>query len=385
MTNTVYQEHAASSFKIQRRLRVAVPDLYSYRTTTGIGRVFSELCRAWGSYVIPLHAELQALPVPFLRNFPYAVRLSEPADLVFLPKLTGALALRNTAGLSSLVVVHDIGVVDELSNDREFMDWFSYQSVRTSFFGLKYASHIIVDSFFTRDRLLHYLPELAEQLSVVYPGVNEHFLNYDRQQDEARANVERILGTSHLGSPLIVYVGSELPRKNVNFLLQVFARIAKRFPGAQLLKVGSAGQARWRAMTLRCIAQLGLVVGKDVVFLDHVDDPLLADIYRTADVFASASRYEGFGLPALEAMAVGTPVVVSDRGSLPEVVGNGGRVATLEVEQFVNAIEEAMSTSSLRTASRQGIERAAQFRWHIAAEHYLDVMDSMAHNFGCEI
>src|SRR5207249_8318392 len=118
--------------------------------------------------------------------------------------------------------------------------------------------------------------------------------------------------------PLLIYVGSEIPRKNMALLLRVFRQVKNRHPAARLLKVGGAGHPRWRAATLRLAGELNLQIGEDLLILDRIDDALLADAYRAADVFVSASLYEGFGLPALEALALGTPVVVTDCGAFPE-------------------------------------------------------------------
>src|SRR5262249_50107814 len=114
----------------ERRFALAVPELHTYTPTNGIGRVFTSLSEAWGDRVRLVPAVFAASSLPMLRNIPYGIRVSECADLVFLPKMTGAQALRNTSSLPSVVLVHDVGVIDELCNDRQMMDWFSYQSVR---------------------------------------------------------------------------------------------------------------------------------------------------------------------------------------------------------------------------------------------------------------
>jgi glycosyltransferase involved in cell wall biosynthesis len=157
-------------------------------------------------------------------------------------------------------------------------------------------------------------------------------------------------------------------------LLQVFRHIKTIYPDAQLLKVGGAGRPYWRKQTLQIVDQLGLVAGKDVVFSGRIDDEMLVDMYCAADVFVSTSLYEGFGLPALEAMAVGTPVVVTNRGSFPEVVGQNGWVVEPEEKLFVQAVQEALHDPLHAELSRRGRARAATFTWAKAAEQYLDIM-----------
>jgi glycosyltransferase involved in cell wall biosynthesis len=360
----------------ERRFALAVPELRTYTPTSGIGRVFTSLCDAWGNRIRLVPAAFAASSLPVLRNIPYGIRVSELADLVFLPKMTGAQALRNTSGLPSMVLIHDVGIIDELCNDRQMMDWFSYQSVRASFFGLRYARHIITTSQFTYSRLVHYLPEVSERVNVIHSGVNELLRNYERSQIEARNILAQKVKYS-LHSPLLIYVGTELPRKNITLLLRAFAQIIQHFPGAQLLKVGGAGGQQWRNNTCRCIRELGLTIGKDVVFLENINDELLATAYRSADVFVSASLYEGFGLPALEAMAVGMPVVVTNCGAFPEVVGDAGWVVEPSVDSFVVAIEAALAGG--HEAGVKARARASRFAWMQAANNYVDLIESLMH------
>src|SRR3712207_3092032 len=99
----------------------AVPGLDTYRVQTGIGRVFHSLCAYWGNRVQPIRASFSAFDVPVLRNRPLGVQAPSHADLVLLPKLTGAEALRRTGGLPSVVIVHDIGIID-FPGDRQGID-----------------------------------------------------------------------------------------------------------------------------------------------------------------------------------------------------------------------------------------------------------------------
>jgi glycosyltransferase involved in cell wall biosynthesis len=354
-------------------LIVAVPELATYCAHTGIGRVFHELCAGWGERVHPVNATFATWNIPLLRNFPRGMHVTTAADLVLLPKVTGAQALRDTGGIPALAVVHDIGAVDVPSVDRSAIDGLTYLSILRSFYGLRHARHLVADSYFTRDRLVRRLPEVAGRVSVIHLGVNDLFLCYDCPQTEARRRIEAIL-RQKLGAPLLVYVGSEVPRKNIPLLLQVFRQIKDRYPSARLLKVGRANHLRWRARTLQEAGRLGLRIGTDVLIVEDIDDPTLADAYRAADVFVSASIYEGFGLPVLEAMAVGTPVVVSDRGAYPELVGDAGLVVTPEVEQFAQAVEAALTASGRDELSLRGRTRAATFTWCQSAKQYLAVM-----------
>jgi glycosyltransferase involved in cell wall biosynthesis len=356
-------------------IAAAVVGLESCQAATGIGRVFHSLSDHWGARVRLVDAPIAAPRLPIAHNFPSGVRVPAGADIVLLPRLTGAAALRDTQGIPSLAIVHDIGVVD-FPGDREGMDWLTYQSIRQSFYGLRYASRIATDSQFTRRRLIERLPEIAERVMVIPAGVGNYFLEYDRPRAKARQALEAFVKRS-LGSPLIIYVGSEIPRKNIPLLLRVFRQVKEHHPAAQLLKVGGAGHPRWRAATLRLAGKLRLQIGEDLLILDQIDDALLADAYRAADVFVSASLYEGFGLTALEALALGTPVVVTNRGAFPEVVADAGRVVAPELAPMACAIDAALANPLPELWAIRSKKRAAGFSWSRAAEQYVEIMRGM--------
>jgi glycosyltransferase involved in cell wall biosynthesis len=300
----------------------------------------------------------------------------DEAQAVLLPRLIGAGALRDTHNLPGIVLVHDIGTIDEPAVDRPYIDRLAEMSVQYGLYGLRHAAHIITVSEFTRQRLISHMPDLTDRVSVIHSGVDQSFLHYHRRQEQARQRIASRL-RRQLGTPLLVYVGSELPRKNMTLLLRVLRYLKWRYPDTQLLKVGAPGHHRWRDYTLQAIERLGLIVGIDVLFTGRVDDATLMDIYCAADVFVSTSLYEGFGLPALEALAIGKPVVVSNRGALPEVVGNAGWLVEPAAEPFLDAIEQALDTPP-ETIYQQGRARAAAFTWTRAAAGYLNILNRVS-------
>ncbi len=355
-------------------LVAAVPQLASYQGYGGIKRVFQSVRAQWLDQIQIVDATFEAYAAPVLRNFPRGVRAPAEADIILLPQLTGAQALGKTGGLPSVVVVHDIGIVD-FPGDRIGMDWLTYQSIVRSFWGLRHASTIITVSHWTRQRLLHYLPQVANRVHVVPSGVDAAFLQYTSSQSAARAVIAQMLGHD-LRSPLLLYVGTETPRKNIDLLLQTFQRVKQRYPNAQLLKVGGCGSPRWRAQTLKQAAQLGLGLENDLLLIDRVDDAALADIYRAADLFVSASSYEGFGLPVLEAMAVGTPVAVANCGAFAEIVGENGWLVDPEPEAFARAIDVALSSADHGTRIQTAQRHARALTWQRTAALYADLMEN---------
>lgn len=361
----------------QQPIVAAVPELRAHRIQTGIGRVLHNLCSRWGDRVRAIDATFRACPLPVLRNIPFAVSPREPSQLLLLPRLTGAQALRGVAALPSLVIVHDIGIAD-FPGDRRGMGWLDRQIVLGSFRGLRHATRVVAVSQFTRDRLVAHRVVEEERIAVVPNGVAATFLEHNRSREESRRRVEHRLG-GPVGGPLLLNVGSEIPRKNMPLLLRSFAAIKVRHPTARLIKVGNPGHPHARAQMLRRCDDLGLRPGSDVVLLEDVDDSLLADLYHTADVFVSASLYEGFGLPALESLAVGTPVVVTDRGAYPEIVGEAGWVAEPAPDDLTRAILDALSDPRRDERSRVGRARAAAYTWSRAADTYLGIMGGLCH------
>jgi glycosyltransferase involved in cell wall biosynthesis len=160
----------------------------------------------------------------------------------------------------------------------------------------------------------------------------------------------------------VLFVGTLEPRKNLEVLLRAWNAIKDQFDGLWLLIVGVSSNV-FRAIQ----------VSQDrerVRFLGYLDDETLAGLYARASLFVLPSQDEGFGLPALEAMASGTPVVVSDGGALPEVVGGAGLICCLSNPNALTVtLREALSSPNLRAElTERGLERAEKFSWHATAE-----------------
>ncbi len=354
-------------------LELGVLNLNAYSAKGGIGRVLFSLLEHWGDRVHQREAHFVALPLPLLRNFPVATD-PKNSEVILLPQLTGAEALARTGSVPSLAIVHDVGIAD-FPDDRSGRSWLSQRKVMRSFYGLKHADKLVCVSHFCRERLEHHLPEVASKTQVIPNGVDDMFIQADNSQDARARAKQRLEATlqAPLRAPLLVYVGSEIKRKNMPLLLESLAALQQTHPDAQLLKVGRAGGERWREATLDSMQACGLQVRQDVHILEDINDALLIDAYLAADVFVTPSLYEGFGLPALEAMAVGTPVVVSNQGALPEVVADAGWVVEPARDAFVHAIQAALEQGRDRYAAAAKAH-VAQFRWQDVADKYLEVL-----------
>lgn len=230
--------------------------------------------------------------------------------------------------------------------------------------GIKRAHHIIAVSQCTKNDLIRFLGIPEPKITVVYNGIDD--------------SIFRPCADGLLQSPCLLYVGSERPRKNLISLLRAFSELKRQFPGLKLVKVGTAGRAdAYRRSTISQAESLGL--SQDIVFTDHVPDSKLPLYYSSASVLVYPSLYEGFGLPPLEAMACGCPVVTSNTSSLPEVVGDAGiMVDPLDVDGMAEAVSRVLRDGHLRQQMvAKGLAQAGRFSWHQAAEETWQVYQKL--------
>ncbi len=235
--------------------------------------------------------------------------------------------------------------------------------------GIKRASHLIAVSHNTRNDLIKYLKVPDSKISVIYCGVDHSFF--------------KPYNVKLLDKPYILYVGSERLRKNLGRLFEAFAKLKKEFPELKLVKVGVSGRSeKYRKNTMKKLASLGIT--EDVIFINHVSELELAYYYSSAQLLAYPSLYEGFGLPPLEAMACGCPVVTSNTSSLPEVVGEAGiMVDPYDTDSLAQAMRQVLTDSELRdNMIRKGLEQSKRFSWEKAAEQTLEVYKKVGSAYG---
>ncbi len=176
----------------------------------------------------------------------------------------------------------------------------------------------------------------------------------------------------------LLYVGSNKPHKNLASLVRAWAGLVRdELVGADLRLI-IAGREDPRHTSARALAsQLGL--GASVCFMPDVPDADLPALLGGAECFVFPSCQEGFGLPPLEAMACGTPVVASNRGSLPEVIGEAGLLVEPEPDSLAAAIRHMLQDEELRAHLRaRGLARARQFSWKRTAAATLEVYKQLA-------
>ena len=233
--------------------------------------------------------------------------------------------------------------------------------------GIPRADHIICISSYTRKTIQdnYHIPD--NKITVIPLAAGSAF----KRIPNAKQSIEyhQFLKKYHLtpDHKIILYVGSDHPRKNLGTLAAVFAEVRETHPNTILIKVGDPGLASGRAVFLSNLDRLDL--RNHTRLINNRTDEELAFLYSIADVFVFPSTFEGFGLPPLEAMACGCPVVVSNATSLPEVVGDAGLLhVPQDIDAFTASIRRIFDQPKLaRDLSQRGKLRAAQFTWqHIA-------------------
>lgn len=205
----------------------------------------------------------------------------------------------------------------------------------------------------------------AERVRVALPGVATDFRPLDR------AAARRALA-AHLPGPVpyVLTVGALEPKKNLITSLRAWARIAARWPHRLVV----AGPAGWKVQAALDLLDTPALRGR-VVRLGYVPRPLLPALYAGADLFVFPSIYEGFGMPVVEAMACGAPVVTSNVSSLPEAAGGAALlVDPLDDAALAGAIETVLSDPARHAdLVQRGLARAARLRWSATAQRYLEI------------
>jgi glycosyltransferase involved in cell wall biosynthesis len=231
------------------------------------------------------------------------------------------------------------------------------------------ADWVLTDSESTRRDAIELLRVPPDKLSVLYPGVEARFRPV--LDTESRARVRRKYG---LPPCFVLGVGTVQPRKNYERLLEAFVQIESQ--ELSLVIVGGKG---WLYERLFGRVQ-ELKITDRVIFTGYIDDIDLPLVYNLAELFVFPSLYEGFGIPPLEAMACGTPVVAADNSSLPEVVGDAGLLVDAEnVEALADAISRVLNDAVLRqTLIERGLSRVEQFTWERAARTLLSTYEHVA-------
>ena len=289
-------------------------------------------------------------------------------DLVHIPNL---FSIPRGLPCPYVMTVHDM--LEHMSRSREqtgFWRSFHFQLTRRV---LRGAARIFAVSNFTRTEIEKLFEIPPDQIEVVYNAIDERFL----RGHASAADRELIAKRYQVTYPFLLYAGRVSPHKNVVRMIEAFSALKtelekdEAYPNLKLIIIGDdlSGNPDLRRTVVRSGVQ------NDVRFLGFVPIEVLRIFYDEAKVFVFPSLYEGFGLPPLEAMAHGTPVVTSNVSSLPEVVGGAAVLVNPEnVFEIMRALHRVLTDRALRDRMKgRGYEQATKFSWESSVRRIIEV------------
>lgn len=234
----------------------------------------------------------------------------------------------------------------------------------------------IAISHCTKQDAVRFLSIAAEKANVVHLAASEIFRPIPKE-----SSLYEVLRTYGVDRPYVLYHGNKRPHKNVEGLLRAFWQLGRQCASPHKLVI--TGQENLKehefdfSALRRVIGELG--IEGEVHFTGLVLEEDLPYIYSGADLLAMPSYYEGFGLPALEAMACGTPVIASTAGAIPEVVGDSAiLVSPYDISRLANTIQDVLSNPDLRRhLSERGLLRSKCFSWEKTAKETLGILETV--------
>lgn len=295
-------------------------------------------------------------------DLPRIVRQTGKDAVLYSPMMSGPLAIKR-----QVLTVHDLFPIDHPEwFSHAYSLWYQWLIPRL----LRRVAYVMVSSEYARQRVLdrYGLPE--EKVVLCHLAQSERFKPVpDREVAEFRVRYA-------LPKHYLLAIGSLQARKNLTALASAWRRTLARRQGVKLVIAGGSAH---KAVSSRLNAGAEALEDPTIYHIGYFPDEHLSLLYQGADAFAFPSLAEGFGLPVLEAMACGTPVICSAATAIPEVAGNAARlVPPLEVEAWVEAIDSVLSNHKLRESMRSaGMRRAANFSWSRTADIVRSVLDSV--------
>lgn len=235
------------------------------------------------------------------------------------------------------------------------------------------ASRILTVSETSKRDILRYFPVSPEKVTVIYNAIAEHFFEPPSQQQ-----LSEVRERYQLNHRFIMYAGNVKPHKNLERLIDAFVLLREIKGNADLRLLITGSEISKYTILRRAVHRYNL--HNYVRFLGYQSERTLATLYRLADVFVFPSLYEGFGLPPLEAMASGTPVVVSRASSLPEVVGDSGvLVNPYDSISIADGIQTILADANFaEDLKKRGLARARTFSWAKSIERIHRIYQEVA-------
>jgi len=294
-------------------------------------------------------------------KIPYLIQQTKP-DLFHYPHFDLPLSISKPI----VITIHDLKYLSQpdFFRNHRLPKRLVYKTMME--LSVQRAEHIITDSKNTANDLIHHFNVDPKKVSTIHLGVEEKF--FERKPVN---QINQSLKKLRIDQPYFLFVGERRPHKNINALIKAFRLFLEKQTHFQLVIVGRSYQDYKEPEKL--VTELDLK--NSVHFIDRINDDDLQILYQAATAFISLSQYEGFGLPALEAIASQTPVIVSNNTSFPEVVGDTGiLIPPNDIYQAVASMMEITNNEKIRQELiRRGFERAQTFTWKKCAQETLNI------------
>jgi glycosyltransferase involved in cell wall biosynthesis len=298
-------------------------------------------------------------------------------DLVHFPNL---FSVPRALPCPYVMTVHDM--LEHLSRAREQSGFWRSLHFQLTRRVLRGAERIFAVSNFTKAEIEKLFEIPSDRIEVVYNAIDERFLH----GHATAADRELIAQRYQVTYPFLLYAGRVSPHKNVTRMIEAFSALKAElekeqlYPDLKLIIIGDdlSGNPDLRRTVVRSAVQ------NDVRFLGFIPIDVLRIFYDEAKLFVFPSLYEGFGLPPLEAMAHGTPVVTSNVSSLPEVVGRAAVLVNPEnVFEIMRALHRVLTDRALRDRMKdRGYQQVARFSWEKSVRRIVDVYRQVANDHG---
>ncbi len=290
------------------------------------------------------------------------------SDVFWSPNIN-ILSFRNQE--KRILTVHDVSFLHPEFFSVEQRLWHLRQGYRRQ---IETAGHLIAPSDFTKETLMDAFKVPERKITRIYPGINPIYQDHT-ETDEALQTFKK---EHALSDRFLLYSGTIEPRKNIITVVRAFNAL-KQSPRNRDLSLVLAGSRGWSYDTI--FKEVGCSpYRRDIIVWGKAKHEVMRRLYRLATVFVYPSFFEGVGFPPLEAQACGTPVVASNRTSLPEILGTSALVADpWNTSEIIEAIEAFLDDSALReTFKERGRSNAARFDWRTSAAEHMNCFVSAA-------
>jgi alpha-1,3-rhamnosyl/mannosyltransferase len=350
---------------------------YTYNLITGLRRVreswslraivneesagrVAEFCNAVCILRTPIYTLREQIEIPWA---------ARGADLLHIPHYNAPILYRGRL----VVTIHDlIHLMDAKEHNRLSVRMYAWIMLNAA---ARRADHIVTVSEFSRAKIVELLGVDAAKITVIPVGVAPRFAPVTGESALCRSESD-----SAPERPYLLYVGNLKPHKNLLRFMRAMASFRRRTGlDWMFVLVGPGGAAETRQLFAHAD---GLGISGSISFKDNVADDELVKLYRGAQFVVLPSLLEGFGLPVLEGMACGTPVLCSDTASLPEVGGDAVQYFNpLDVDDMSRALEAVATSPETRAILREkGLLQASRFSWHESAQRHAELFEKVMRN-----